>query len=186
MSAEEPLDRRQGKTRQAIRKAFIELVFERNYPAVTVAAVAARANVGRSTLYEHFRTKSDLLSDSLAEPMAALASVIGARDVPSHLGMWLRHFRDRQALARMLFHLPARDVMLAVLTRHIEGRLVRLAETSGPVALPLGLLAAQVAAAQLALLTPWILGQVAMSQTVMAEALHRTSRGLVGAMMDVA
>ncbi|ESQ75333.1 hypothetical protein ABAC402_09515 [Asticcacaulis sp. AC402] len=173
------MDRRQDRTRQAIRQAFIALIFERDYPAVTVAAVAARANVGRSTLYEHFRVKDDLLRDSLTEPMSALASVIGSRDLPAHLGWWLQHFKARQALGRVLFYLPARDVMLGVLADLIEARLVRLAQAKGPARVPLNLVAAQIAAAQLAVLVPWVLGQIAVSQSVVAETLHLTSNGLV-------
>ncbi|EGF90433.1 bacterial regulatory protein, tetR family protein [Asticcacaulis biprosthecium C19] len=181
MSTNDSLDRRQEKTRQAIRRAFIELLFELNYNDVTVAAVAQRANVGRSTLYEHFRTKSDMLRDSLTMPMSALAAVIGSRDVPAQLGWWLQHFKERQALGRVLFYLPARDIMLDVLAELIEARLEKLSDTPPPI--PLRLLASQIAAAQFAVLTPWILGQVSVSQTVLADVIHRTSQGLVAAVL---
>ncbi len=180
MSVEETLDRRQDRTRKAIRTAFIQLMFEKDYPSVSVASVAERANVGRSTLYEHFRTKNDLLRDSLHVPMSALASVIGSRDVPAHLSWWLQHFRERQALGRVLFYLPARDIMLSVLAGLIERRLAEAAEVMELPSIPPGLLAAQIAAAQFALLTPWILGQVAVSRANLAETIHRSSNALAG------
>lgn len=182
MSAQ-TLDRRQIKTREAIRSAFVELLFEKDFRAVTMAGVAARANVGRSTLYEHFRTKTDLLSDSMARPMGALASAISARDVPAHLAWWLQHLREKQALARVLFYAPAHDVLLAVLTGQVEGRLAQIVEDDHSPVVPLNLLAAQIAAAQFALVVPWVLGRVALRATTMAEALHRSGNGLAEAML---
>lgn len=38
-----------------------------------VPTIAARPNVGRSTFYEHYRTKHDLLCSSLAGPFSILA-----------------------------------------------------------------------------------------------------------------
>lgn len=183
MSAIETLDRRQIRTREAIRTAFVELLFEKNYPAVTMAGVAARANIGRSTLYEHFRTRTDLLSDSMERPMWALASVVGSRDVPAHLGWWLQHLREKQALARVLFYTPARDALLAALAGQVEIRLIQLAGNTRVPAVPISLLAAQIAASQFALVVPWILGRVALPHTAMADALHRSGNGLAQAML---
>lgn len=180
MSADTLPDRRQDRTRTAIRQAFLALMFDTNYADITVAAVAARANVGRSTLYEHFRTKTDLLRDALIMPMSALAAVVAAPDVPPMLIGWLQHFRERQALGRVLFYLPARDVMLSVLADLIEAR---LETTATPTVLPRKLLAAQIAAAQFAVLTPWILGQVAVPYDAMARGLYRSSNALAQAGM---
>jgi AcrR family transcriptional regulator len=183
MSAAAKLDRRQNKTREAIRSAFVELLFEKDFRTLTMAGVAARANTGRSTLYEHFRTKADLLSDSMARPMGALASAIGARDVPAHLAWWLQHLREKQALARVLFYAPAHDVLLAVLSGQVEIRLAQIVEDGRIPVVPQNLLAAQIAAAQFALVIPWILGRVALPATAMADALHRSGNGLAEAML---
>ncbi len=63
-------DRRVRRTRNALREALIELIVERGYGATTVADIAERADVGRSTFYVHFADKEDLLRgsiDALAE-----------------------------------------------------------------------------------------------------------------------
>ena len=169
-------DRRQEKTRHAISRAFLALLFERPYNAITIAAVAERANVGRSTFYEHFRTKSDLLKASLTVPFGALASIIIAPEPPPFLIELLQHFRDNHALGRVLFGGPARAVLHRVLATQIE---THLPDAGLP--LPRPLLASQIAAAQLALLEPWSLGQVAASAETMAKTLHRTSRALTAA-----
>jgi len=64
----------------AILRATLELLAEGGYPAVTMEAVAARAGVGKATLYRRYPGKEQLVVDalaSLAEPVeqAADASV---------------------------------------------------------------------------------------------------------------
>ena len=169
-------DRRQGRTRSLIRQAFLELLFEHDFPAVTMAAVAERANVGRSTLYEHFRTKDDLFRDAARWPMSGLAELVGAEALPASFGELLQHFRDNRALGRVLVYLPAYGTMQKVLAELIEPRLA-----SGG-RLPPALVASQIAAAQFAFLMPWILGQVAVAPADLAEALHRSSNAIANAL----
>ncbi len=57
------MDRRQRKTREAIFKAFIELLSERPYHRITVGDILERADVGRATFYAHFETKDFLLKE---------------------------------------------------------------------------------------------------------------------------
>ena len=54
-------DRRSARTREALLHVFLDLLFERGYEALSVRDIAARANVGRSTFYEHFAGKDALL-----------------------------------------------------------------------------------------------------------------------------
>ena len=61
------MDRRQRKTRQAIYEAFESLMKEEHYSQVTVAQIIKRADIGRSTFYDHFETKDDLLAQMCSE-----------------------------------------------------------------------------------------------------------------------
>lgn len=181
MSAE--LSRQQEKTRAAIKAAFLQLLFERNYPAITMADVAGRANVGRSTLYEHFRTKLDLLKDGAAPPFSGLAELIGTTEITDRFLGLLQHFRENHALARVMLHLPARAGLDIVLAQLVERRLCVHAEGKSAL-VPLPLAARQIAAAQFALLEPWILGQVAVRPEALAAALLRTSNALADALFE--
>ncbi|MFI9534781.1 TetR/AcrR family transcriptional regulator [Nocardia fusca] len=67
---EEP-DRRVRKTRSALHRALIELMMERPYDRITVSDVIARADVGRSTFYAHYRDKDELLVVSCADHLRA-------------------------------------------------------------------------------------------------------------------
>ncbi|GAB3131239.1 TetR/AcrR family transcriptional regulator [Novispirillum itersonii] len=63
-------DRRSRKrqaTRQAISNAATRLFWERGFDAVTIDEIAAAADVGRMTVFNHFPRKEDLFFDREAE-----------------------------------------------------------------------------------------------------------------------
>lgn len=60
-------DRRVRRSRRALRDAFVALVLDKGFAAVTVDEVAERADVARATFYAHYRDKDDLLVDVVRE-----------------------------------------------------------------------------------------------------------------------
>jgi AcrR family transcriptional regulator len=54
-------DRRVQRTRRLLHEAFISLILERGYSAVTIRDVVERAGVGRSTFYTHFADLEEVL-----------------------------------------------------------------------------------------------------------------------------
>lgn len=61
------MDRRQRKTREAIFKAFVELMSKKHFNQITVGEIIERADVGRATFYSHFETKDYLLKELCEE-----------------------------------------------------------------------------------------------------------------------
>lgn len=61
------MDRRQKKSREAIFKAFIELLSKKHFNQITVGEIIEKADVGRATFYAHFETKDFLLKELCEE-----------------------------------------------------------------------------------------------------------------------
>ncbi|QHT61240.1 TetR/AcrR family transcriptional regulator [Paenibacillus lycopersici] len=60
------VDRRILKTQEAMKKAVLELMSEKNFDSITIQDIADRANINRGTIYLHYQDKFDLL-DKLIE-----------------------------------------------------------------------------------------------------------------------
>ena len=66
------IDRRQRKSRAALRQALIELLTAKPYEAITVEDVVGTADVARATFYAHYRDKGELLLDATRELLVEL------------------------------------------------------------------------------------------------------------------
>ncbi len=78
-----PSDRRSRKrlaTRQGISNAATLLFFERGFDQVTVDEIAAAADVGRMTVFNHFPRKEDLFFDLDEEAREILREALRRRD----------------------------------------------------------------------------------------------------------
>ena len=72
------IDRRVMRTRTTLYDALVDLIRERDYDAITVHDILARANIGRSTFYAHFKSKDELLEKSLERLRQELFSAVDA------------------------------------------------------------------------------------------------------------
>ncbi|MEV6169639.1 TetR/AcrR family transcriptional regulator [Streptomyces sp. NPDC051954] len=59
--------RRSEKSRRAIYDAAIELVAEVGYPRTTIEGIAARAGVGKQTIYRWWSSKADVLLEAFLD-----------------------------------------------------------------------------------------------------------------------
>lgn len=78
-----PSDRRTRKrlaTRQNISNIATRLFFERGFDQVTVDEIAAAADVGRMTVFNHFPRKEDMLFDRDEEAREMLRDALRQRD----------------------------------------------------------------------------------------------------------
>lgn len=104
-----PLDRRARKrlaTRRAISLAADRLFFERGFENVTVDEIAAAADVGRMTVFNHFPRKEDMFFDRDEEARETLREALRQRDVsvsPIETLRLLAHRLVRQQAPYLLF-----------------------------------------------------------------------------------
>jgi AcrR family transcriptional regulator len=70
--------RRSQRTRQQLKEALFELIFEKGYDAITVEDITERADLGRTTFYFHFRDKDDLMFQSLNAAYDELRELVHA------------------------------------------------------------------------------------------------------------
>lgn len=88
-------ERKKRRTRQAISDAAIRLILDRGFERVSVADIAAAAEVSKPTLFKYFRTKEDLILDRIADHREESARVVRGRAAgESPLAALHRHFRE--------------------------------------------------------------------------------------------
>ncbi len=92
-------DRKKARTRDAISGAAIALFLQRGYDAVSIAEIAAAADVSRRTLFAYFPTKDDLVLHRFADHEDEAARVVRARE-PDVAPLDALHAHLRAALER--------------------------------------------------------------------------------------
>ena len=91
-------ERKRERMREAIADTAIGLFLARGFDGVTVAEIAAEADVSKPTLFRYFPTKEDLLVHRFADHQGEAARVVrsrGAGEAP--LDALHRHYRERLA-----------------------------------------------------------------------------------------
>lgn len=175
-------DKRVERTREALFDAFFQLVVSMPYQELKVEDILRRSGVGRSTFYEHFSGKDDILAASVRHPFAVLADAIREPDNTSQLVMILEHFWENRVVGPTLFRGPAREICIASLKGLIEERFkLDRVGSPNPLILPPPLAALQIAEALLSPITAWVLGESTCSPQVLAQSLRRTARAMLEA-----
>ena len=101
------MDRRQKKTREAIFKAFSDLLAQKNYNKITVQEIIDAANVGRTTFYAHFETKDDLLKELCSELFGHI--IQSAADCTHTHGLYSNSDAPESVFCHLLQHLQEND-----------------------------------------------------------------------------
>ena len=114
------MDRRQLKTRNAIFRAFTELLNRGHYASITVQEIIDAANIGRSTFYAHFDTKDDLLKALSRELFDHIINT--AMDQQDPNGLYACTNAPHSVFCHILLHLQENDNnILSLLTCESRG-----------------------------------------------------------------
>jgi len=164
-------DPRTRRTRETVVAAFVELAFRQRYDTIRTADLIAAASVGRSTFYEHFRGKDEVLLAAVAPILQPLASAALGRASKVQVRVMLEHVWERRGFARILLAGGTGMKLQRRLAAMIEARLVPT-----PGAAPPAMIAMSAAAAQLTLLRMWIAGEAACPPADLAVQMLACAR----------
>lgn len=158
------MDPRIARTRHSLQLALLELAKDRPLDDITVGDIAERADVNRSSFYQHYSDKETLLADALdaaiEETGAQLPERIEPRgDAPQALYVYLQHIVDNAAVYRHALGDRGSAVVMARLRARIE-QLVT--EAVGRAAdnvfegVPIDIVAAGIAGSALGVIEAWL------------------------------
>ncbi|SEN51288.1 TetR/AcrR family transcriptional regulator [Paenibacillus sp. OV219] len=182
------MDRRQAKTKQALRKALMDLIEENGIEGLTVTDISARADVNRGTFYLHYRDAQDMLSQIKSEILEAVDQLMQQVDIYE-----LRQFAVKEepypAMLRMIEELarngdflkiilgpkgdPAFAISLkAMITKHIWGKMLNR-QAIKELLVPAEYLLAYTTSANFGILTHWIESGMKQTPTEVAHIMMR-------------
>jgi AcrR family transcriptional regulator len=179
-----------NKTKSAIKNALIELIREQNYPEITASEIAQRGNIGRSTLYKHYKSKADVLVDIHKDIFEHLLSSMSTSESwfspepPSELILF---FDESRRLGRNPFSLSYKlgsdlDYLVSninlQLTATIEHRLHSLCDDEDS-SIPFPILAQSISSLYSGLIISWFTKFQSSDIRQFATNMHRMARALI-------
>jgi len=180
------VDPRIARTRRTLQEALLDLARERELDTISVADIAERAGVNRSTFYQHYSDKETLLADALdavaAEAGASLpVMTVPTETAPRALVEYLRHVESNAALYRSALGPNGSPVVIERLRDRVE-RLVEHhlagAEEGMPfVGLPVDVVAAGITGSLIGVIRAWLEREPRPSAEVAADWVWRILTG---------
>ena len=152
-------DRRSQRTRHLLSAAFVELMREKGYSAITVSDLIERANIGRSTFYSHYRDKDDLFVAELDRVIEVLSDHMPNQgEIPffPSLGLF-HHVGEEYELYKALVWTPGIDLLIKHLQESLGHRIEQGFQESGrDFEVPIPIMASFIAGSFLTLLKWWL------------------------------
>ena len=168
-------DRRSQRTRHLLSAAFVELLKEKGYSAITVSDIIERANIGRSTFYSHFHDKDDLFVNELDRVIELLSERIpNQEDMPffPSLGLF-QHIGEEYELYKALIWTPGIDLLIKHMQVSLSHRIEQGLQKSGRTFdVPTPILASFISGSFLTLLKWWLENKMTYSPKEM-DAMFR-------------
>lgn len=170
------LDRRSQRTRRLLSEAFVELLREKGYSAITVSDIIERANIGRSTFYSHYRDKEDLFVNELDRVIEVLSHhVPEQQEMPffPSLGLF-RHVGEEYELYKALIWTPGIDLLIKHMQTSLSQRIEQgLQKNEKGSDIPPPIVANFIAGSFLTLLKWWLENKMVYSPEQMDEIFKK-------------
>ena len=160
------MDPRAAHTQARLRAAILTLAAARPITDITVTDIITQAGVNRSSFYQHFDSREELLAAALERIETEMAHadepviITDRAQPPAELVRFMHHFADHAALYRGIFG-PHGSALITSRVRARMQAIVRTGMEIGPTharqeQLPLKIEAAGTAGALLGVVEAWI------------------------------
>ena len=169
-------DRRSQRTLQLVSEAFVQLLKEKGYSAITVSDIIERANIGRSTFYAHYRDKEDLFVTQLDHVIEGLSRYMpDQREIPffPSLGLF-QHVGEEYELYKAIVWTPGLDLFIKHLHTSLSQRIEQGFQKSGrKFEVPIPMMASFIAGSFMTLLRWWLENKMIYSPEQMDELFKK-------------
>jgi len=181
-------DRRVRRTRERLQDTLLEMLCEQSYDSITVKGIVDRANVGRTTFYEHYNGKEDLFlhchetivigfHQIHSQPDALLSS-----EAPSEIISVYQNLIEKREMLLPLFQSQDGAMILRRIrdasARKVEERL-RATYPYSESSIPLDMLAGYLVGAQITLMQWWLENRQPYSIDELAQTFHRLQQAAI-------
>ncbi|WP_052460853.1 TetR/AcrR family transcriptional regulator [Microbacterium gorillae] len=160
------MDPRVARSRARLQQALVSLARERALDTITVRDIADRAQLNRSTFYEHYADKETLLADALEQaadrvgrPLLSTVRDAPARTMPLELLAYLSHIRDNADLYRRVLGAHGSALVASRLRSHIGAITAQVVEVVSPeefVELPTDVVGEALGGTALGVIAAWL------------------------------
>jgi AcrR family transcriptional regulator len=156
------------RTRRVLRDALLSLLREKDFGAISVRELAARAGVNRVTFYLHYRAKEELLVQTMREVLDELDAEARREEglwpkapgLPPEITVrWFKHAAAHAELYRIMFGRVGVGRFDTYLRRHVERLMTPFVEEyfrQGGSETPLAIRSRFLASAYLGVLESWL------------------------------
>lgn len=185
-----PVDRRIQRTRQTIIDAFVKLIMEKDFSSIIIKDITEKANVNRSTFYDHYLDKFDLLNKIIEEKFSALRILMEHElakperrepgvEVPDPYFLALfEHIADNESFYRAMFAKRASEAFEERMTKVIrESIYAKIAALSleKKMMVPLDMLLDYMCTSIMGIIQSWLEQQMIYTPRYIALQLTRLS-----------
>ena len=174
------------KTKRGLRNAFIQLLLEKDYDAISIQDIATAAETARITFYRHYKNKEELLVDCLKETSKELTQRVN--HLPegnfaqgySQVQVFFEHIQEEETLYRILFSNRGTQQVVSMLRTFFANRIIQQMKerfSEDQLAAPHEIIAYHIASALIGMAAWWLENDKPYSAEYMAQISFWLSAG---------
>jgi AcrR family transcriptional regulator len=161
-----------NRSEESILQAFRHLVLSEPYDDIRVGDIVRGSEVGRSTFYDHFQDKDDVLITSMQGIFRILSDSLIAPPPIASISSILLHFAEHQQQARLMMNSPSQKLIVRGLAEAMTSHL------TDTYTLPINLVSLHLADAAISLIRHWLSTELTITSEELAKALCRSLQAL--------